>query len=82
MRLIDADALEESFGKNCQGNCFLCEEYYDGTQCGLIDKAPKIKAITRQQLDEIVEKIENIKSKTRKGNIETRLTAEGMRNII
>lgn len=82
MRLIDADALEESFIKNCQGDCFSCEEYNGETECGLIDKSPKVQAITRQQLDEAVQKIKDIDISRRTGYIETIMTAEGMRKEI
>jgi hypothetical protein len=52
-RLIDANALEASFEKNCSGECDNCEHYRIHhasfakweMYCGLIRKAPAIDAV-------------------------------------
>ena len=52
MRLIDADALQDAFYDECEGECYYCDYHLtEGIQegrlyeCGLINKAPTIAPI-------------------------------------
>ena len=65
MRLIDADALDESFNKNCEGECSCCKydfyEKYPGCACGLIAESPTIEVLTRQQAEIIRQALTDLK---------------------
>lgn len=65
MRPIDADTLDESFNKNCEGECSCCkyefdEKYYE-CACGLIAESPTLDVLTRQQAEIIKQALPDLK---------------------